>query len=54
MEIDKLLERALNFDFLTAEEGVFLFENAFFGGQKVEIQSPFEQFIYFHYCIFLN
>ena len=28
MEIDKLLERALNFDFLTAEEGVFLFENA--------------------------
>jgi cyclic dehypoxanthinyl futalosine synthase len=28
MEIDILLERAMNFDFLTAEEGVFLFENA--------------------------
>jgi cyclic dehypoxanthinyl futalosine synthase len=28
MHIDNLLERALNFEFLTAEEGVFLFENA--------------------------
>jgi cyclic dehypoxanthinyl futalosine synthase len=28
MEIDILLERAMNFEFLTAEEGVFLFENA--------------------------
>ena len=28
MNIDNLLERALNFGFLTAEEGVFLFENA--------------------------
>jgi cyclic dehypoxanthinyl futalosine synthase len=28
MEINILLERAMNFDFLTAEEGVFLFENA--------------------------
>ena len=28
MNIDVLLKRALNFDFLTIEEGVFLFENA--------------------------
>ena len=28
MAIDILLERAMNFEFLTAEEGVFLFENA--------------------------
>jgi cyclic dehypoxanthinyl futalosine synthase len=28
MEVDILLERAMNFEFLTAEEGVFLFENA--------------------------
>ena len=28
MKVDSLLQRALNFEFLTAEEGVFLFENA--------------------------
>jgi cyclic dehypoxanthinyl futalosine synthase len=28
MKTDKLLQRALNFEFLTVEEGVFLFENA--------------------------
>ena len=28
MHIDNLLSRALNLDFLSAEEGVFLFENA--------------------------
>ncbi|MFK8102194.1 MAG: CofH family radical SAM protein [Saprospiraceae bacterium] len=28
MQIDKLLDRALNMEFLSAEEGVFLFENA--------------------------
>ena len=28
MTTDNLLERAANFEFLTAEEGVFLFENA--------------------------
>ena len=28
MKIENLLERAMNFEFLTAEEGVFLFENA--------------------------
>ena len=28
MEVDVLLQRALNLEFLTAEEGVFLFENA--------------------------
>src|ERR1035437_10887062 len=28
MKIDPLLKRALNFEFLSAEEGVFLFENA--------------------------
>ncbi len=28
MKVDTLLQRALNFEFLTAEEGVFLFENA--------------------------
>ncbi len=28
MKIDQLLKRALNFEFLSAEEGVFLFENA--------------------------
>ncbi|MEM1325679.1 MAG: cyclic dehypoxanthinyl futalosine synthase [Bacteroidota bacterium] len=28
MQVDNLLQRALNFEFLSAEEGVFLFENA--------------------------
>jgi cyclic dehypoxanthinyl futalosine synthase len=28
MNVDQLLDRALNFEFLSAEEGVFLFENA--------------------------
>ncbi len=28
MDLSNLYQRALNFDFLTAEEGVFLFENA--------------------------
>lgn len=28
MQVDNLLQRALNLDYLTAEEGVFLFENA--------------------------
>ena len=28
MQIDKLLTRALNLEFLSIEEGVFLFENA--------------------------
>lgn len=28
MQVADLLQRALNFEFLSAEEGVFLFENA--------------------------
>ncbi len=28
MELNDLLQRALNFEFLSVEEGVFLFENA--------------------------
>ena len=28
MNVDQLLDRALNFEFLSVDEGVFLFENA--------------------------
>jgi len=28
MQVDNLLQKALNFEFLTVEEGMFLFENA--------------------------
>ncbi len=46
MTIDNLLKRALNFDFLSQEEGVFLFKNAstselmFVGNELRKIQKP--------------
>src|ERR1041385_3125913 len=46
MKTEDLLERALNFDFLTIEEGVFLFQNAalselvFVGNELRKKQKP--------------
>ncbi len=46
MNIDSLLKRALNFEFLSQEEGVFLFKNAptadlvFVANELRKIQKP--------------